>query len=173
MPFLFKSLKVIPLFSHIHYLLVSITFLLISSSFLNIPPFLSSIYSNVPCVRTSESTILKTSPPPFLHSFLSSSLSVNSECVALQDPYCAWDKIQGKCRAHNGGKEDNFYQSVATGTHTACPPPKAGKDAGSVGGLSDRSTQPKFNQDHQSGKDRPEGQVINIVQDKEYQSNGK
>ncbi|CAD7000624.1 unnamed protein product [Ceratitis capitata] len=23
-----------------------------------------------------------------------------SECVALQDPYCAWDKIAGKCRSH-------------------------------------------------------------------------
>lgn len=100
-----------------------------------------------------------------------------SECVALQDPYCAWDKVQGKCRSHGSGRwgeESFFYQSVSTGTHSACPPSKIGKDAGSVGGLSDRSTQPKFNQDHQSVKDRPDGQVINIVhENKEYENSGK
>lgn len=100
-----------------------------------------------------------------------------SECVALQDPYCAWDKVQGKCRSHGAGRwgeESFFYQSVATGTHSACPPSKIGKDAGSVGGLSDRSTQPKFNQDHQSVKERPDGQVINIVhENKEYENSGK
>lgn len=100
-----------------------------------------------------------------------------SECVALQDPYCAWDKVQGKCRSHGSGRwgeESFFYQSVSTGTHSACPPSKLGKDAGSVGGLSDRSTQPKFNQDHQSVKDRPEGQVINIVhQNKDYENSGE
>lgn len=99
-----------------------------------------------------------------------------SECVALQDPYCAWDKVQGKCRSHGAGRwgeESFFFQSVATGTHSACPPSKM-KDAGSVGGLSDRSTQPKFNQDHQSVKDRPDGQVINIVhENKEYENSGK
>jgi semaphorin 6 len=42
-----------------------------------------------------------------------------------------------------------------------------GKDAGSVGGLS--SSQPKFNQDHQPSKDQPDGQVINIIQDKTYE----
>ena len=97
-----------------------------------------------------------------------------SECVALQDPYCAWDKVQGKCRSQGSGRwgeESYFYQSVATGQHSACPPQKLGKDASSVGGLS--STQPKFNQDHQPSKDQPDGQVINIVQDKEFESNGK
>lgn len=97
--------------------------------------------------------------------------------MALQDPYCAWDKVQGKCRSHGAGRwgeESFFYQSVSTGTHSACPPSKMGKDAGSVGGLSDRSTQPKFNQDHQSVKDRPDGQVINIVhENKEYENSGK
>lgn len=44
-----------------------------------------------------------------------------------------------------------------------------------MGGLSDRSTQPKFNQDHQSVKDRPDGQVINIIQEnnKEYENIGR
>lgn len=43
-----------------------------------------------------------------------------------------------------------------------------------MGGLSDRSTQPKFSQDHQSVKDTPDGQVINIVhENKEYENSGK
>lgn len=93
--------------------------------------------------------------------------------MALQDPYCAWDKVQGKCRSQGMGKwgeESYFYQSVGTGQHAACPPPKV-KDAGSVGGLS--QNQPKFNQDHQPSKDQPDGQVINIIQDKPFQNNGK
>lgn len=85
--------------------------------------------------------------------------------------------MQGKCRSHGAGRwgeESFFFQSVSTGTHSACPPSKIGKDAGSVGGLSDRSTQPKFNQDHQSAKDRPDGQVINIVhENKGYENSGK
>lgn len=97
-----------------------------------------------------------------------------SECVALQDPYCAWDKLQGKCRSQGSGRwgeESYFYQSVATGQHAACPPPKIVKDPSSVGGLS--STQPKYNHDHQPSKDQPEGQIINIVPDKEYEHSGK
>lgn len=93
--------------------------------------------------------------------------------MALQDPYCAWDKVLGKCRSHGAGRwgeESYFYQSVATGQHNACPPPKLGKDAGSVGGLS--STQPKFNQDHTSNKDVADGQVINIIHGREFESIG-
>lgn len=48
----------------------------------------------------------------------------HSECVALQDPYCAWDKIAGKCRSHGAPRwleENYFYQNVATGQHVACP----------------------------------------------------
>lgn len=47
-----------------------------------------------------------------------------SECVAMQDPYCAWDKIVGKCRSHGAPRwleENYFYQNVATGQHAACP----------------------------------------------------
>lgn len=56
--------------------------------------------------------------------------SHSSECVALQDPYCAWDKIAGKCRSHGAprwSEENYFYQNVAIGDHTACP--KISKDA--------------------------------------------
>lgn len=109
------------------------------------------------------------------HSLIVTSLS--SECVALQDPYCAWDKLQGKCRSHGVARwneENFFYQSVATGQHAACPPSKlSSKDAGSLGGLS--SNLPKsYNQDSmQPSKDQPEGQVINIMQGREYDNSGK
>lgn len=99
-----------------------------------------------------------------------------SECVALQDPYCAWDKVHGKCRSNSETdffNENNYYQSVATGQHSACPPGKlANKDAGNLG-LS--SNQPKsYNQDSmQPSKDQPEGQVINIMQDKEYENSSE
>ncbi|KOB74964.1 Semaphorin-1a-like protein, partial [Operophtera brumata] len=54
------------------------------------------------------------------------SLRLHSECVALQDPYCAWDKQAGRCRAYSHGvsrwlDENAFYQSVSTGSHAACP----------------------------------------------------
>lgn len=42
----------------------------------------------------------------------------------MQDPYCAWDKIVGKCRSHGAPRwleENYFYQNVATGQHAACP----------------------------------------------------
>lgn len=107
-----------------------------------------------------------------LHRCDSNKISSCSECVALQDPYCAWDKVQGKCRSRgsgNWGEEKHYFQSVSTGEHTACPPPKnMGKDASSVGGLS--SSQPKFNSDHSGNKE--EGQVINIMQEKTYENNG-
>ncbi|CAH0550974.1 unnamed protein product [Brassicogethes aeneus] len=106
-----------------------------------------------------------------LHRCDSNKISSCSECVALQDPYCAWDKVQGKCRSRGQGRwgeESYFFQSVATGEHTACPPPKMGKES-SVGGLS--STLPKFG-DHLPNKDQPDGQVINIMQEKTYENNG-
>lgn len=53
-----------------------------------------------------------------------------SDCVALQDPYCAWDKIGGKCASHGAPRwtEETFYYSqVSTGQHSACPSGKTGK----------------------------------------------
>ncbi|CAG9813142.1 unnamed protein product [Phaedon cochleariae] len=114
-----------------------------------------------------------------VHRCDSNKISSCSECVALQDPYCAWDKVQGRCRSLGGagrwGEASYFFQSVATGEHAACPPPppRAGKDAGSVGGLS--STRPEYGEGGErgaQGNDKPDGQVINIVQDKAYESSG-
>ncbi|XP_035777828.1 semaphorin-1A-like [Anopheles albimanus] len=70
-----------------------------------------------------------------LHRCSSEKITSCSECVALQDPYCAWDKIGGKCRSHGAprwSEENMFYQSVATGDHAACPSGKMAKDANVV-----------------------------------------
>ncbi|XP_067002986.1 semaphorin-1A [Anabrus simplex] len=110
-----------------------------------------------------------------LHRCYSDKILSCSECVALQDPYCAWDKQNQKCRAVGAprwSEEKYFYQSIATGVHAACPASKViGKDAGSVGGLS--SNYPKsFSQDPGRGnKDTLDGEVINIMHD-EQEHNG-
>ncbi|XP_074036779.1 semaphorin 1a isoform X2 [Leptinotarsa decemlineata] len=107
-----------------------------------------------------------------VHRCDSNKISSCSECVALQDPYCAWDKVQGKCRSKGlgrWGEESYFFQSVSTGEHTACPPPK-GKDTSSVEGLS--SMQPKYSPDLQPSNDKPNGQVINIIQNKPFDNSG-
>lgn len=68
-----------------------------------------------------------------LHRCNSEKITSCSECVALQDPYCGWDKIAGKCRSHGAPKwleENYFYQNVSTGQHAACPSGKmSSKDA--------------------------------------------
>ncbi|XP_044736328.1 semaphorin-1A isoform X2 [Chrysoperla carnea] len=108
-----------------------------------------------------------------LHRCDSNQISSCSECVALQDPYCAWDKQSGKCRSYGAPRWDEenfFYQSVSTGQHAACPASSVlGKDAGSVGGLS--SSQP--NQDiMRPNKDQQDGEIVNIMQEKEYDNSG-
>ena len=99
------------------------------------------------------------------------------ECVALQDPYCAWDKVEGKCRAlvgpaANDANEARFLQSVATGAHASCPPSKASnKDAGSFGAIS--ANHNKFPQDSAiSNKESQGGEIINIIQDEEKNNSG-
>ncbi|XP_069678503.1 semaphorin-1A isoform X2 [Periplaneta americana] len=46
------------------------------------------------------------------------------ECVALQDPYCAWDNVEARCTAvgspdWSAGKK-RFIQSISHGEHKAC-----------------------------------------------------
>ena len=50
------------------------------------------------------------------------------DCVALQDPYCAWDLNQDSCIAHNqfSGNEA-LIQDLEHGYHAGCPLPKPGK----------------------------------------------
>ena len=47
------------------------------------------------------------------------------ECVALQDPHCAWSVREDKClgaQAWSRGSQGDFLQSVPTGQHAQCPP---------------------------------------------------
>lgn len=110
-----------------------------------------------------------------LHRCYSDRILSCGECVALQDPYCAWDKVEGKCRALVGPAATDatrFLQSVATGIHKYCPPSKTvNKDAGSFGAIS--ANQNKFPQDSlASNKDSQGGEIINIMQDEEQSSSG-
>lgn len=46
------------------------------------------------------------------------------DCVALQDPYCAWATREGRCRgaiSWSKGSQKDFLQSVPTGKHGGCP----------------------------------------------------
>ncbi|KAL6443081.1 hypothetical protein ACFW04_002802 [Cataglyphis niger] len=109
-----------------------------------------------------------------LHRCYSDRILSCGECVALQDPYCAWDKVEGKCRALVGPASTDasrFLQSVATGTHTSCPPGKSlNKDAGSVGAISANNN--KFPQNSISNKDNPGGEIINITQEEDQDNSG-
>ena len=51
------------------------------------------------------------------------------DCVALQDPYCAWDLNQDSCVAHNQFSENSgsLIQDLEHGYHAGCPLPKPGK----------------------------------------------
>lgn len=102
-----------------------------------------------------------------LHRCYSNRVLSCSECVALQDPYCAWDSTDNKCRALVGpGATDanRFLQSVATGVHAACPTNKnLNKDTGSVGAI---STNNKFPSDSMiPNKESQGGEIISILQD--------
>lgn len=110
-----------------------------------------------------------------LHRCYSDRILSCGECVALQDPYCAWDKVEGKCRALVGPAAtdaNRFLQSVATGVHASCPPSKSlNKDAGSVGAIS--ANQNKFPPDSMiPNKDSQGGEIINIMQDEEQDNSG-
>lgn len=110
-----------------------------------------------------------------LHRCYSDRILSCGECVALQDPYCAWDKVEGKCRALVGPASTDasrFLQSVANGVHASCPPSKSlNKDAGSVGAIS--ANQNKFPQDSMiPNKDSQGGEIINIMQDEEQDNSG-
>ena len=46
------------------------------------------------------------------------------QCVGLQDPYCAWDVREDKCKGAQSwakGSQAAFLQSVPTGRHAQCP----------------------------------------------------
>ncbi|XP_076053695.1 semaphorin 1a [Oratosquilla oratoria] len=53
-----------------------------------------------------------------LHRCYTEKILTCSECVALQDPYCAWDKFNHKCRTVSPGKE--LIQNISQGVHRDC-----------------------------------------------------
>lgn len=109
-----------------------------------------------------------------LHRCNSERITSCSECLALQDPYCAWDRLAGKCRSHGAPRwheENHFYQNVATGQHAACPSGKSsGKDAHAHDMKGYRNDMGLIDS-HRSSKDSS-GEVINIMQEKNFEANG-
>lgn len=110
-----------------------------------------------------------------LHRCNSDKITSCAECVALQDPYCAWDKIAGKCRSHGAPRwleENYFYQNVATGQHAACPSGKMSSKDANAGEQKGYRNDMDLLDSHRPSKDQPSGEVINIMQDKNFDSNG-
>lgn len=96
-----------------------------------------------------------------------------SECVALQDPYCAWDKINGKCKSYGSPRWNDdtvFYQNVQTGQHAACP---SGRMASKDSTLGEQKGYPRDRDyDGMRHRDQSGGEVINIMQEKDFNGNG-
>ncbi|XP_034246839.1 semaphorin-1A-like [Thrips palmi] len=60
-----------------------------------------------------------------LHRCDSERITSCSECVALQDPYCAWDTKEQRCVSRTGDTDWNkkiFIQNVERGFHHTCGP---------------------------------------------------
>ncbi|KAI5709727.1 hypothetical protein M8J75_002787 [Diaphorina citri] len=98
-----------------------------------------------------------------LHRCSSSKITSCSECVGLQDPYCAWDKHNGVCASINSprwSEEKAFAQNVATGNHPDCP-------ASKVLSKHEERSDPKS-----SSQKKQEGDILNIdSDDDEHKSN--
>ncbi|KAL7041760.1 hypothetical protein ACKWTF_000880 [Chironomus riparius] len=98
-----------------------------------------------------------------LHRCNSEKINSCSDCVELQDPYCAWDKIAGKCRSHGAPRwldETYFYSEVSTGKHSACP---SGKTSNKDPNVESKGYRDDF--DMRMGKD---GELSGTMQDKSY-----
>lgn len=109
-----------------------------------------------------------------LHRCNSEKITSCSECLALQDPYCAWDRLAGKCRSHGSPRwqeETHFYQNVTSGLHAACPSGKlSSKDLNSNEIKGYRNDMGLLDS-HRSMKESS-GEVINIMQGKNFEGNG-
>lgn len=54
----------------------------------------------------------------------SSKITNCSDCIGLQDPYCAWDIRERQCVVHSETtNKKNFVQNIFRGEHKACPTP--------------------------------------------------
>lgn len=109
-----------------------------------------------------------------LHRCNSEKITSCSECLALQDPYCAWDRLAGKCRSHGAPRwheETHFYQNVATGQHAACPSGKMSSKDANANEIKGYRNDMGLLDSHRSMKDSS-GEVINIMQEKNFDANG-
>lgn len=96
-----------------------------------------------------------------------------SECVALQDPYCAWDKINGKCKSYGAPRWNDdsvFYQNVQTGQHAACP---SGRMSPKDANAGEQKGYRDIEFDGMRHREQNGGEVINIMQEKDFNGNGK
>lgn len=97
-----------------------------------------------------------------------------SECVALQDPYCAWDKINGKCKSYGAPRWNDdsvFYQNVATGQHAACPSGRMSPKDANAGEQKGYRGDADF--DGMRHREQNNGEVINIMHENNFNGNGK
>jgi len=81
------------------------------------------------------------------------------DCVALQDPYCAWDKRASRCSSGDwtSNMANSYLQSVVSGKHPECPTSPSAT-------TSSKSSQSKSSSYSGYGYDQPPlGQVVNIV----------
>lgn len=93
------------------------------------------------------------------------------ECVALQDPYCAWDVRSSRCGSGDwtANMASGFIQSIETGEHPHCPPfagstpLKTGKSGLNFQG--DSASEVLYAYEHFYGR-APLGQIVNIVDDR-------
>lgn len=100
--------------------------------------------------------------------------SVSSECVALQDPYCAWDKINGKCKSYGAPRWNDdsvFYQNVATGQHAACPSGRVSSKDANAGEQKGYRGDGDF--DGMRHREQNSGEVINIMHENNFNGNGE
>merc|ERR1719188_1462849 len=85
------------------------------------------------------------------------------ECVALQDPYCAWDLRSARCSSGDWTRNmaSSFLQSIATGHHAKC-----GNAAGGKESKRPELTSPQtFSYERHFGTVGL-GQIVNIIDDK-------
>ncbi len=86
------------------------------------------------------------------------------ECVALQDPYCAWEVRSARCSSGDWTKNmaGTFLQAVPTGTHKRCP--SVGTAVGEKFGLAEEQGFSSLGK----WSDYKLGQVVNIVDERMF-----
>lgn len=94
-----------------------------------------------------------------------------ADCVALQDPYCAWDVRASRCSSGDwtSNMATSFLQSVVTGQHVQCPRADvAASSPASTSAATDDDAM--YSYEHFYGRTSL-GQVVNIVDSQNVDSN--